>query len=266
MKNIKKISSIFIVFSLFASILVGCANSKSTEAVKKEETKVESLVVFSGAGLKKPMEEIGKMFEKENNIKIEYIFAGSTQLISQMELGNKGDAFIVGSVKTYDIAKDKNLVNQYKKVAHHTPAIAVPKGNPKNIKSLEDMANPGMKIILGDEKANAIGITAQKIIKKNDLPNINKNVISKAATVNEIVAQLTTGKADAAIVTADSIFENKDVEAIQIPKDKNIDQIIPVCSLKNSKNKEFAEKFVDLVASDKGKKIFAKHGFHPVEK
>ncbi|MCS4466616.1 substrate-binding domain-containing protein [Clostridium botulinum] len=80
-----------------------------------------------------------------------------------MELGNKGDVFIVGSVKTYDIAKDKNLVNQYKKVAHHTPAIAVQKGNPKNIKSLEDMANPGMKIILGDEKANAIGITAQKL-------------------------------------------------------------------------------------------------------
>ncbi|NEZ46856.1 molybdate ABC transporter substrate-binding protein [Clostridium niameyense] len=265
----KKLLPLIVVFSLFATILVGCGSNKeeaSTKEKSKEAVKQESLVVFSGAGLKKPMEEIKKEFEKENNVKVEYIYAGSTQLISQMELGNKGDVFIVGSIKAYDVASKKDLVNSYKKVAHHTPAIAVQKGNPKGIKSLEDMEKPGVKVVLGDEKANAIGMTAQKIIKKNNLSDINKNTISKAATVNEIVVQLTSSKADAAIVTSDSVFQNKDIDTIQIPKDKNIDQIIPVCSLKNAKHKELADKFVDLVASDKGKEIFKKYGFKPFEK
>lgn len=245
-------------------------NVKENDDSKKEESSKEvvELTVFSGAGLKKPMEDIKSQFEKENpNIKINYIFAGAGQLVSQMELGNKGDVFITGSVKSYDSANEKGLVEPATEIAHHTPVIAVHKGNPKNIKSLEDLTQPGLKIMVGDEKANAIGMTTQKIIEKNNLPGINDNAISKAATINEIVAQFdASDSVDAAIVTKDSIFHSDKLDIIEIPEDKNIDQIIPICVLKNTEHKDDAQKFVDFVSSKNGIEAFQKYGFDPVKK
>ncbi|MDO5707231.1 MAG: molybdate ABC transporter substrate-binding protein [Andreesenia angusta] len=243
------------------------ALKKETDDNGSEKESIE-LTVFSGAGLKKPMEEIKSEFENENpNIKINYIFAGAGQLLSQLELGNKGDVFITGSIKSYESAKEKNLVGPSVEIAHHTPVIAVQKGNPKDIKSLEDLKQPGLKIMVGDEKANAIGMTTQKIIEKNNLPEINDNVISKAATVNEIVAQFgASDSVDAAIVTKDSVFNNENIEIIEIPEDKNIDQIIPISILEDTEHRDEANKFVDYVSSEIGLNAFEKYGFKPVSK
>lgn len=270
--------------------IIGCSstdNKDGTEPTKTETTTEDSndkesktedsnddnkeaveLTVFSGAGLKKPMEDIKSEFEKANpNVKINYIFAGAGQLLSQMELGNEGDVFVTGSMDSYNSANEKGLVEPAIEIAHHTPVIAVPKGNPKNIKSLEDLTQPGLRIMVGDEKANAIGMTTQLIIEKNNLPGINDNVVAKAATINEIVAQFgESDEVDAAIVTKDSIFHNENLEIIEIPEDQNIDQMIPVCVMKNSDHKDTAQQFVDYVASPEGIAAFEKYGFDAAKK
>ena len=225
----------------------------------------ESLFIYSGAGLKKPMEEIATIFEKENGIEIEFNFAGSGQLLAQLETSGKGDAFIVGSDVTYHVAKEKELVGDEYQISHHTPAIVVLKGNPKNIQSLEDLANPGIKVILGDAKANAVGKTAQAILKKNHLQQINDNVVSTANTVNEMVIQMTLGNADAMIATKDSVFNNDKGEVIEITPSQNIDQIVTGAVINASKYPEMAKAFMDLTASEAGKAIFANYGFAPVK-
>lgn len=251
---------------------ISCSSPKKTEDTKTESTtenqekSQKSLVVYSGAGLKKPMEELAKTFEKENGVKIEYIFAGSTQLLSQLEISGKGDVFIVGSKVAYNSAKEKNLVGESKEVAYHTPTIIVKKGNPKNIKSLEDLQKESIKVILGDEKANAVGQTTVKIIEKNNLTGIAKNVVAKMATVSEMVTHITEGKGDTAIATKDSVFNNDKVDIIEIPKEKNIDQVLPIAPVTASKEKELANKFVDFISSDAGKAVFEKYGFKPVGK
>lgn len=257
MKFIKRIL-VCISLLLCMTSLIACSSSKPSFEGKE-------LTVYSGAGLKKPMGEIGKNFEKAHGVKVNYIYGGSSQLLSQLELSGKGDVFIVGSMNAYESAKKKNLVGECKKVAHHTPVIAVKKGNPKNIKSLDDLTKSGIKVILGDEKANAIGATTQKIIKKNALDAINKNVVAKTATINEIVTHISEGTADVGIVTRDSIFGNNSIDIIEIPKDKNIDQILPISSVLSTSDKELSDLFIDYVASNEGKSIFEKYGFAPVK-
>jgi molybdate transport system substrate-binding protein len=93
---------------------------------------------------------------------------------------------------SYKAAEKKNLVDPCKEVALHIPVIGVPKDNPAGIKTLEDLAKPGVKVILGDEKANAVGAAAQRIIEKSGLSKINENVVAKTATINELVVHLTT--------------------------------------------------------------------------
>ena len=211
------------------------------------------------------MEGIKTAYEAEHNVTITYVYAGSTQLISQIELSGKGDVFIVGSENAYKTAKEDGYASDtYYQVAHHTPCIAVPAGNPKGITCLEDLAKEGVTVILGDPEANAIGQTAKKLIEKNNLAGINDNTVSLAATVNEVVTQIASGQADAGIVTMDNVHSNADIEIIEIPADQNIDQIIPVCVLTMSAVPDEAQAFVDFIVSDAGKKIFEDNGFAPV--
>lgn len=268
----KKILKNLMFLTMFMVILsCGAKNEKAktgeqvnvSEQTSSDNEK-ETLLVYSGAGLKKPMDEIAELFEEQENVRIEFNYAGSGQLLTQLETTGKGDVYIVGSVPNYEAAKSKDLVLDYLTVAHHTPAIITLKGNPKGIVVLEDLGKKDIKVILGDEKASAIGKTAQEILKKNKLENINDNVISKAVTVNEMVVQLTTGKADAMIATIDSVFGNEDLTIIEIAPEKNIDQIIAGGVVKNSGKVDLAEKFIKFIASEKGKEIFQKYGFKPV--
>lgn len=273
MKRTKKIICCFITLALLLS-LAACSSNTSekdnngavtTDSTNTKESQTQTLLVYCGAGLKKPMTEIAGIFEKEHNVKIEYTFAGSAQLLSQAELSKKGDVFIVGSMDSYGVALKKELVFEGKPVAYHIPVIGIPKDNPANIKSLEDLSKSGIKVILGDEKANAIGKAAQRIIKKSGLEGINNNVVAKTSTVNELGTHLSMGDADACIITLDAAVNNDDVEYIEIPEDINSIETIPVGALKSSQDINISNQFVDFVASDEGKEIFKKHGFPPVE-
>lgn len=235
-------------------------NAQEDKAKDDSNEKVE-LLVYSGAGLKRAMEDIKIDFEEKENVEINYVYAGSGQLLSQIETSGKGDILIVGSEDTYNIAKDKGQADESKLVAHHTPALAVQKGNPKGIKSLKDLTKDGVKVALGDEKANAVGKTATKIIEKNGLEEIKNNVVATMATVNELVVAITTGEADVAIVTEDSIRLNDEVDMVEIPQGENIDQLIPVGTLTSSQHSELAQKLVDFIASEEGKAIFEKNGY-----
>lgn len=290
-KTLKKsLSVILVLLTVLSFALSGCAkdadsledttqdqtqnqtqdqtdNSAQTPetSVPEDEYPIE-LLVYAGAGLKNAMEDIKTAYESENNVIIEYVYAGSTQLISQIELSGKGDVFIVGSESAYKTAKEDGFASETcYQVAHHTPCIAVQAGNPKGITSLADLAQEGITVILGDPEANAIGQTAQKLIEKNGLAGINDNVVSQTATVNEIVTLIVGGEADAGIVTADSVYSNADIEIITIPDDQNLDQIIPVCTLTMSDNADAADKFVEFIASDAGKQIFEDNGFAAVQ-
>ena len=136
-------------FMTILTIILSCGTKNDT-GVKEKETKAaeltddsvkekEVLQVYSGAGLKKPMDEIAQLFEEQENVMIEFNYAGSGQLLTQLETTGKGDVYIVGSVPNYEAAKSKDLVLDYITVAHHTPAIVTLKGNPKEIKTLEDL-------------------------------------------------------------------------------------------------------------------------------
>ena len=234
-------------------------------AVSAAQKESVTLLVYSGAGLKKPMEDIKKVYEQKNNIHIEYIYAGSAQLLAQTELSGKGDVLITGSMDSYEVAKKKGLVKSCSSVAYHIPAIAVPKGNPAGIKTLADMAKPGVKVALGDEKANAVGVAAQEIIKKTGLDGINTNTVVKTATVNELAIYLASGNVDAAIITKDNAVGNKDIEVIDIPADQNSIKTIPISVLSKTKHASQANAFAAFVASPEGKAIFGKDGFTPIK-
>jgi len=252
-KTILSISAITIAVLLITIGVLGCTSKPQI---------AESIMVYSGAGMRKPMDEIGLAFQEKYGTEVKYNYAGSNALLSQMELIEEGDAYMPGATMYIEIAAEKGFVDYQQLVAYHIPIITVPKGNPANITCLEDLAKTGVKLVWGDPQVAAIGKTGKKILENNGLyDKAWANVVATLPTMNEVMFQIAMGQADASINWWDTVKAVKDIEVIEIPKEQNDIKIIPIGVLTFSKNPETAENFVDFCASDEGKAIFEKHGF-----
>ncbi|MFA5253648.1 MAG: molybdate ABC transporter substrate-binding protein [Methanoregula sp.] len=220
-----------------------------------------SILVYAGAGLKAPLAELGPMFTKKTGIDVQYTWGGAGTLVSQMNLTKKGDVFMPGSTVEFGNAKKQGLVNDSKYVAYHIPVIVVQKGNPKNITSLADFTQSGLKVGLGDANATAIGKASAKMFKVlNIQAAVEKNVVTRTPTVNELTTTVKTGQVDAAVLTLDQ-YDPAKMDKIDIPLDLNVVLITPIGATTFSQNTAAANQFVDYVASDEGKAVFVKHGF-----
>jgi molybdate transport system substrate-binding protein len=271
-----------IVFLLLISciLFLGCVDSTSDSVGDQDESASDSgnlgeqvseepLLVYCGAGMRKPMDEIGVLFEEEYGVPVQYNYAGSNTLLTQIELTGEGDVYMPGATYYFEVAAEKGFVDNSSNVAYHVPVIITPLDNPANIDSLDDLANDDVSVVLGDPQAAAIGVLCDKMLTKKGIYNQTEdNVVARGATVNELVTYITLGQADASIVWEDLVRNNDAVNVIEIAEDDNIIKIVPIATLTTSENLEIAAEFVDFVVSDEGHSIFEEYGFtlYPDEK
>lgn len=241
-----------------AVMLLGCA--------QKTEESGRVLHVYCGAGMRKPMDEIAKEFEKEYGVKVLCDYAGSGYLLAKIEATRSGDIFMPGDYIYVKKLLDKGAIIEYKNFTKHIPVIVVPKENPKNITCFEDLAKPGIRLAIGDENI-AIGVAMKRILAKAEKfhPGISekimRNVVVKGATVKQVLLYAIEGQVDAAVVWRADALENKDkVDIIPINESYNVIKTVPIAILKFTKDEELARKFYEFVLT-KGREIFEKHGF-----
>ena len=263
----KKTISIFCLMVVLAGTLFLCGCTSTSTPTNADSTagapvaEGTTLLVYCGAGMKEPMEEIAELFEEREGITIEYTYGGSAQLLSQIELYQTGDAYMPGALAYIQSAMDKGFVDKTENVVYHVITIVVPKGNPAQITSLEDLAKPGVRVAIGEPTGPAIGQGTKKMLEKDGLwEAVSANAVVRTATVNELLVYVAMDQADAALIFED-LYNPEAMEKIDIPKAQGKVDIVPIGTLTFSKNPENAEKFMNFVASDEGKAIFAKHGF-----
>ena len=254
--------AVMMMILLFCSVIAhGCIGKPAQSATEG----TESLLVYCGAGMRAPMDELGDQFEQEYGVKVVCNYAGSGHLLNQIELAQQGDVYQPGAMYYSTIARDKGFTDYEKSVAYHVPVIAVPKGNPANITCPDDLTKPGIRVALGDPEACAIGRLADKILEKNGIKDaVLDNTVVYGTTVNALILYVSGGDVDAAITWEETaLIAPNETTVIEIPAEENIIQTIPIGTLTFSENNESAEEFVDFVTSDYGKSVYEKYGFTP---
>jgi molybdate transport system substrate-binding protein len=222
-----------------------------------------SLFAYVGAGLKEPATELAQQYEQKTGVKVEMNFNNSGSLLSQLETMKKGDIYMPGGMPYVEQAKQKGYVDKVVgPVAYHVPVIAVPKGNPKKIEKIQDLAKPGVKLILPEKEATALGKSAFVMFDKLGISkDVEKNVLSYVETAPKIPAVLMMGQGDAGIAEYSNISRNLEkLDLIEIDPAINMVEEIPCATLKSSTQKEEAEKFLEFVRTE-GPAAFAKYGF-----
>ena len=245
----KLVELLWLAIFLISIVVGGCAE------------KQERLFVYSGKALKKPMEDIRVAFEQKYHIKPEMIYAGSITCLNTIRQTKKGDVFIPGSVLIIKEAGD--LIDNHQHVALHVPVIAVHKDNPKNIHTLNDLAGPGVRLAIGNEKMCSMGRVAESILEKSNLKDqLTQNIVIKTSTGVEIADLILQKDVHVGIVWQNLLTqpEYQDLRHVKIPSVLNTIQEIHIAILTISQDKDSAQLFADFVASE-GRAIFKKHGF-----
>jgi molybdate transport system substrate-binding protein len=229
----------------------------------------EELLIFAGAASKPPTEEAAKVFEAKTGIKVNLTFGGSGFVLSQMELAKKGDLYFPGSSDYMEIAKQKNLVfpETEKYIVYLVPSINVQKGNPKGVRTLADLAKPGLRVAIANPEGVCVGLYAVESIEKNlskDVKiNLKKNIVNYTESCEKTATAISLKAVDAVIGW--SVFQHWDPDRIEtIPLKRNeITRVgyIPIAISKFTKNRPLAQRFIDYLLSEEGRTIFKKYHY-----
>jgi molybdate transport system substrate-binding protein len=229
----------------------------------------EELSVFAGAASKPPTEEVAKAFKNKTGIRVNLIFGGSGFVLSQMALAKRGDIYFPGSSDYMEIAKRKGLVfpETERPVAYLVPAINVQKGNPKGIKRLSDLAKDGIRVVIANPENVCVGLYAVEIIEKrlsaSEKTQFKKNLVNYTESCEKTATAISLKTVDAVIGWR--VFQYWDPERIEtIPlKKEEVIRIgyIPIAVSRFTSSRSSAQRFIDFVLSDDGKKIFKRYNY-----
>lgn len=130
---------------LLASMTTGCGSSRSTD--KAEETTV---TVYAAASLSGSFTELGERFEDQNpGVNVEFSFAGSSSLATQIVEGAPADVFAAADTATMKQILDDGAASEQKIFATNTLQIATAADNPEAISNLDDLADPELRLEIG---------------------------------------------------------------------------------------------------------------------
>ena len=238
------------------------------------EPKPQTLTVFAAASLTDAFTEIGAAFDAANpGVTTTFNFAGSQALRTQIEEGAPADVFASASGKEMDTLVTGGLVAQDAVQIFLTNKLVVilPADNPADITTLEDLAKPGIKLVLAAEEV-PVGKYARQALDLMDASfgagfkdKVLANVVSNEDNVKQVVAKVQLGEADAGIVYISDSIAAPDLKSIEIPADLNVIAKYPIAPLVKSASADLAAKFIEYVLSTEGQDILSKWGFAPIK-
>ncbi len=239
------------------------------------------LTVYAAASLKDSFTKIGKDFKASSGNDIEFNFAGSQQLVTQLQSGAQADLLVTADLPTMLTAITASLVTKdiEQELATNNLVVILPPQNPANIQSLKDLANPGVKIDLAADTV-PVGKYAQQALTRLSAESgygsdfkakVNANVISREDNVKAVVAKVQLGEADAGIVySTDAIAAqsgptaNMPVKTITIPANDNPLAVYYIAKLNGASNPIAADVFIKYAIQGAGRDTLASFGFgHP---
>ena len=258
----KLASRVAAVAAVLGLAVAGCSSSDQASSPSSTTGAAAGgkLIVFAAASLKKSFTEIGEQFKTDNpGADVEFSFAGSSDLVTQLTQGAPADVFASADTKNMDKAAQAGLLaGNPVNFASNTLTIVVAPGNPKKIGSFKDLAQPGLSVVVCAPQVPC-GSATQKV---EQAAGVRLNPVSEESQVTDVLTKVETGQADAGLVyVTDVIGAGNKVTGVPFPEAANAVNTYPIGVLKESKNQDLASKFVALVTSDSGQKVLSAAGF-----
>ncbi len=247
---------------LAASHLAGCGGEGRQR--KKE------LLIYCGITMVRPMSDIARIIEKQENCRIIVTKDGSGNLLRSLKANEVGDLYLPGSDSYIKTCLDEGLVGETVFVGYNKAAMMVRKGNPKQITAdLGNLASNRYYVVLGDPDSGSIGRETKKILERRGIYNAALSNVQQLTTDSkDLILVLKRKEADVVVnwyATAVWPENAPHVEVLPIDEQYAAKKWLVLGLLKTSRHPAIARKFMAYAASEKGRALFAKYGLYDVK-
>jgi sulfate/thiosulfate transport system substrate-binding protein len=213
-------------------------------------------------------------------------YGASTDQARAVANGLKADIVFLSTGDDVNLLVDAGLVDSnwnhqaYDGIGADTVVVfAVRNGNPKHIKSWNDLIRPGIQVLTpnpfssGSAKWNILAAYgAQRRLGKTDkqatayVQQLFKHVVSQDTSGRNATNTFLGGKGDVLITyeseALNARLNGQDIQYV-IPRQSMLIEL-PIAVLKSSSNKDLANKFSQYVKAPAAQDLFAQYGFRPV--
>jgi len=213
-------------------------------------------------------------------------YAASTDQARAVAAGLKADLVFLSTGDDVNILVDAGLVDKnwdkqaYKGIEADTVVVfAVRNGNPKHIKSWADLVKPGIQVVTpnpfssGSAKWNILAAYgAQRRLGKSDaqaqayVKKLFQHVVSQDTSGRNATNTFLSGKGDVLLTYESEALTSRaagtDIQYV-IPRQTMLIEL-PIAVLKNSANKDLANKFIRFTKGPVAQALFGQYGWRPV--
>lgn len=257
---------------LLAALALGLASCETPAASGLSGSSPRTLTVFAAASLTQAFEQIGRDFESQHKgVHITFSFAGSQALRTQIEQGAPADAFASANSDDMQAVVNAGYVDRsaVQPLLTNRLEVILPADNPAGLSTLEDLARPGLKLVMAAPDV-PVGKYARQALRRMDAAfgtgfsqRVLANVVSQEDNVKQVVAKVQLGEADAGLVYVSDAVAAPDLKTLEIPPQLNVTAEYFVAPLKGAHDAGLAALFVEYVRSPAAESLLAKWGFGP---
>ena len=270
--------------TMSAVLLAACGGGNAQTTAVQETTGVPEtaaasepveLYVFAAASMTETMDQIKEKYEAENpGIMIVPTYDSSGTLLKQIQEGADCDLFISAAPKQMNALEEAGSLAEGSRIdlLENKVTLAVPEGNPKGIESfdqLSELLKSGDVFLCMGNSDVPVGQYTQKIFAFYDLNEeelAKTGVLTYGSNVKEVTTQVKENSVDCGIIYATDAF-SAGLETVDSATTEMCGQVIyPASVLKDSKNAEAAQAFLDYMTGSEASEIFRSVGFTPLGK
>ncbi len=216
--------------------------------------------VFAAASLTDAFADLALAFESTGQgYDVELNLGGSASLRAQILAGAPADVFASANTEVMaDVAAAGAVTGPATVFATNRLAIAVPLGNPGDVRGLDDFERA--ELFLGICSTGVpCGDLADSVFAAAGLePSLD----TTESDVRSLLTKVSAGELDAGLVYATDVLAAADeVEGIEIPTGPSAETAYPIAVMSEAADPEGARAFVEFVLSADGRAILDRHGF-----
>jgi molybdate transport system substrate-binding protein len=246
--------------AVLSLVAAGCGDDDAgTSPAATASSEQGTLTVFADESLTNAFNDIGLAFTSQYvDIVPKFTFGVSDELAQQIADKKPDGVFASSAVADVDKLTGAGVpATKPVAFASNGMTIVVPVGNPKDVKRLEDLTKPDVKVALcvaqsacGEHSAQLLDKAGLKVTPSQEVPN--------AGAAVDLVA---SSGADAGIVFVSDVLPNGGAELVPIPAAQNLDVRYVITSI--SADPTVGQKFIDYVTSESGQSVLAQNNFGP---
>lgn len=269
----------YLLVRLSLSLLVaGCSRAEPTAAAPAPSpatspapaptpARDQTLMVFAASSLREAFQALVPVFEARHpEVKVTLNFAGSQELRAQIEQGAPADVFASADLRHMDALVQAKRVEAPERFAQNEPVLVVARENAASVTGLADLPKLE-RIVLGASEV-PIGRYAEQILDraggtlgKDFRKKVEAKVVSRELNVRQVLAKVSLGEAQAAIVyRSDAKTVADKLETRAIPADLNVIADYPIAVVADTKQSALARDWVALVRGPEGRSALESAG------